>query len=148
MKKTAFLLILIVIAAFIPGCTGDINVPDGTYRAQFADFDALGYRDFVEVTVENNEVIAMVANAESGLDGTLKTQNEALRALLEATTGTYPEKYYQDLENQYMSHPNASEMQVIAGAEESSNNIITLLKALEKAQKAGTYTEPCLIVAR
>lgn len=151
MRKNIAVLLILFLAlptVFASGCTGDVNIPDGTYRAEFADYDALGYKDFVEVVIQDNKVIDVFANAQSGLDGSYKLQNESLRAQMEGISNTYPEKFYTDLANQYLSNPKASEIEIVAGATESSNNFIILLKALEKALKAGTYPEPCLIVPR
>lgn len=137
MKKIAILLLLVVVLAAFAGCTGDIKIADGTYRAEYADFDESGYKDFIEITFEDGQVTDIVVDAISGVDGSLKSESEEIRVTMQAAEGTYPAKYYNDLINQYKQNPNAAEIDIVAGATKSSNSFITLAKELEKAVKAG-----------
>ena len=66
--------ILVVMA----GCTaagGIVEIQDGTYRAEFEDYDASGYKDFVEITFEDGLVVSITADAVSEVDGSLKSHS-------------------------------------------------------------------------
>ena len=146
MKKVALLVLLIIgIFMITSACsTSEIKIEDGTYRAEYADFDAKGYKDFVEVTFEGGKVIKVVADAINGKDGSLKSESPEFREEMKRISGTYPEKYYADLINQYLANPNAEEIDIVAGATESSESFIVLLKALEKSMRAG-YTGTVIV---
>ena len=145
MKKVALLVLLIISIVMVSSaCTSEVKVEDGVYRAEYADFDAKGYKDFVEVTFEDGKVTKVVADAISGKDGTLKSESPEFREEMGRISGTYPEKYYADLINQYLANPNAEEIDIVAGATESSESFIVLLKALEKSIRAG-YTGTVIV---
>jgi Major membrane immunogen, membrane-anchored lipoprotein len=144
MKKLALILIVVMAVTFVTACTGDIEIEDGTYRAEYADFDAKGYKDFVEVTFEGGVVTRVVADGISGKDGSLKSDSEAYKEEMESIAGTYPEKYYTDLINQYLANPDADYVDTVAGATESSESFVVLLKALEKAIRTG-YTDTIIV---
>ncbi|MEG1016526.1 MAG: FMN-binding protein, partial [Oscillospiraceae bacterium] len=113
------------------------KIKDGIYRAEYSDYDQHGYKDFVEVTFKDNKVESVVADAVSGEDGSLKSSSAKFRDAMEPISGTYPEKYYKDLINQYIEKAKSDNLDVIAGATESSNSFISLIKALEKAVISG-----------
>lgn len=144
MKKLAFVLIVVIVISVFVACTGDIKIADGTYRAEYSDYDEYGYKDFVEVTFKNGEVTEVVADGTSGKDGSLKSESEEFRDKMEGQAGTYPEKYYMDLINQYMANPSADEIEIVAGATETSKSFIVLLKALEKSIRVGN-TETVIV---
>lgn len=137
MKKLSLVLIVALLSVIITACTGEIKIADGTYRAEYADFDAQGYKDFVEITFKDGYVTEIVADAINGKDGSLKSESEDVRESMESAVGTYPEKYYKDLINQYIENPSADAIDVVAGATETSNSFIVLLKALEKSIRIG-----------
>ena len=105
MKKLSLILIVILVLSVFSACTGDVEIADGTYRAEYEDFDAQGWKDFVEITFEDGAVTEVVADAVSGKDGSLKSESAQFKDDMESVVGTYPEKYYQDLVNQYMQNP-------------------------------------------
>jgi len=144
MKKLTLALIIVVMITVFAACTGETKVDDGVYRAEFEDYDEYGYKDYLEVTFRNGEIVKVVADAIS-YDGTLKTQSQELKdKMLSAGSVTYPEKYYQDLVNLYMADPDPDEIDVIAGATKSSDNFKILARELEKSIRAG-YTETVIV---
>ena len=144
MKKLCLAVVIILLTSVFTACTGEITVENGVYRAEFEDYDEYGYKDFLEVTFLDGEIVKVVADA-IGYDGTLKTQSQELRQKMESTgTSTYPEKYYSDLENLYMANPNPDEIDIVAGATETSNNFKILASELEKSIRAG-YTETVIV---
>lgn len=137
MKKVALVLVFAMVLAAFAGCTGDIEIQDGTYRAEYADFDQQGYKDFIEVVFVDGQITEITADAVSGVDGSLKSQSEDVKNAMQTATGTYPEKFYKDLINQYLQNPDADSIDIVAGATNSTNSFVYLAKELEKAIRAG-----------
>jgi major membrane immunogen (membrane-anchored lipoprotein) len=138
MRKLALISIVTVILSIFAACTGNIEIADGIYRAEYSDYDVKGYKDFIEITFEGGAVSGVVADGVSGLDGSLKSTSEEFRDEMETIAGTYPEKYYTDLINQYLENPDSSSIDIVAGATESSQSFIVLLRSLEKAIRTGS----------
>jgi major membrane immunogen (membrane-anchored lipoprotein) len=139
MKKfsIAFFVAIIVSLLFAACSSGAVVVPDGTYRAEYEDYDQHGFKDFVEITFEGGAVTEINADAVNE-KGEFKSESEAFRKDMESLDGgTYPEKYYKDLINQYLANPSAEAVDVVAGATLSSNSFKTLAQALERAVRAG-----------
>lgn len=137
----------ILAAAILCGCAdGDYVIPDGVYRAEFDSYDTSGYKDFVEITFQDGLVTEIRADAVCEQDGSLKSASETVKQDMQPQCGTYPEKYYKDLINQYLADPQADSIDIVAGATWTSNDFIELVRALELAVRNGN-TET-VIVAR
>ncbi len=138
MKKVISLLAVVLsVALLFAGCGGgEIEIKDGTYRAEYADYDQHGYKDYIVITFEDGAVLSIEADGIAQ-DGSLKSESAAYREKMESVQGTYPEKYYKDLINQYLEKPSADAIDVVAGATSTSNSFIALVKALEKAVRTG-----------
>lgn len=120
------------------GCErGDFEIKDGTYRAEFSDYDVQGYKDYVEITFEDEAVTSIEADAVSEHGGTLKSEAAEFKNDMQLICGTYPEKYYKDLINQYLDNPESDNIDIVAGATWTSNDFIALVRALEKAVREG-----------
>lgn len=144
MKKVALVLVAALVLALFVGCTGDFKIEDGTYRAEYADYDQQGYKEYVEITFENGGVTDVVFDAISGVDGSLKSEATDMSALMESATGTTPKKSYEDIINQYLQNPSADSIDIVAGATASTRSFVALVQALEKAVKAGN-TETVIV---
>ncbi len=137
MRKLSLILIIFMAISLLVACTGTIEIKDGTYRAEYSDYDQQGYKEFIEITFENGRVTHLVADAINGVDGTLKSESVEIKDAMEPVAGTYPAKYYKDLINQYLENSSVDKVDIVAGATASSANFIELMKALEKAVRAG-----------
>ena len=126
----------------LTGC-GAKSYKDGVYRAEFQRYDSRGYKDFIEVTVENATVTGIVYNAVTE-SGALKTDDEKYQKDMETVQGTNPSRYSQDLVNQYMETHSISDVDTIAGATYSSDSFVALFKALESSMTSGK-TETVLV---
>ncbi len=131
-KKAILAVITVVLILIFTGCSDpNVIITDGTYRAEFESFDSSGYKDFVEVAFEHGLAVSVAADAVRA-NGTLKSMDDGLRDSMSSVINTYPEKYYRDLINQYIENPTSDGIDVVAGATETSENFIKLLKAVEK----------------
>lgn len=103
------------------------NLQDGKYRAEYENFDVYGWKDYIEVTVENGEITELVFDAVN-MDGTaLKSEDESYKSEMEPIVGTYPAKYNKDLINQFLESGTISAIDVVAGATQSTGSFKTLL---------------------
>lgn len=119
------------------GCLNSENTyQDGTYFAEFKDYDNEGYKDTLQVTVENGMVTQMVFDAYNA-EGAFKSNDEKMKTDMEAVQGTYPAKYSSDLVNQYLQQQDLDKVEAIAGATISTNNFKVLLRALEANMISG-----------
>jgi len=136
MKKISLLTIFVLLFLIVfVACETTIRVQDGTYRVEMVEYDINGYRDFVEFEIVGGKVISIKADAYSEEDGSLKTSSKELRKVMETISGTYPEKFYLDLVNEYIGS-GGTQTDVIAGATMSSENFFYLMKYAENAWKS------------
>ncbi len=138
--------LLLALCALLAACGQEAPaVADGTYRAEFDAADANGYIDFVEITFSDGLVVSVAADAYHAETGGLKSASESYREDMQPQCGTFPEKYYRDLINQYLANPTADSVDTVAGATCSSQDFVRLARALEQAVQqgnAGTVVVP------
>ena len=130
MKKLFKMLCVAVLCVFaLTACaeTALTNLKDGTYRAEYKNFDTYGWKDFIEVTVTDGEISQLVYDAVNIDDGSLKSEDEAYKQQMEPIVGTYPSKYTKDLINQFMESNTISAVDVVAGATQATGSFKTLL---------------------
>ncbi|NLW79173.1 MAG: FMN-binding protein [Ruminococcaceae bacterium] len=128
-RFAAALLAVLLCGALLAGCQADTAYADGTYYAEFEEYDSYGYKEYMRVTVEDGAVTALEYNAMDA-DGALRTQDEKYRQNMESVNDTYPEKYTADLVNQFMENKDIDKLDAIAGATWSSDSFKALYKAL------------------
>ena len=143
MKRLVSCLLAMVLAAgALTGCsTREIStgttLVDGTYKAEFRDYDANGWKDYVELTVKDGELYEVVYDSASEKGTKLKSEDEGYKADMEAIVGTYPAKYSKDLINQFLESGKVTAVDIVAGATESTGNFKTLVMAVMKAAADG-----------
>ena len=146
MKKIISLALAgaLAVGAFTGCSTEQLNtaLTDGTYRAEFKDFDRFGWKDFVEVTISDGELSEVVYDSVNE-DGTkLKSEDESYKAEMESIVGTYPAKYNKDLINQFIESGKVTSVDIVAGATESTGKFKTLIvAAMQNATSGVTATE-------
>ncbi len=144
MKRIISFALAVVMAFGFTACSGELNTAslvDGTYRAEFRDFDAYGWKDYVEVTITEGQLNEVVYDSINEDGSKLKSQDESYRAEMEAIVGTYPAKYNKDLINQFIESGKVTSVDIVAGATESTGNFKTLIiAAMESAVNGVTET--------
>ena len=147
MKKLISLALTAVFAmGAFTGCSesqlASAALTDGTYRAEFKDFDANGWKDYVEVTILDGQLDEVVFDSINE-DGTkLKSEDESYKAEMEMMVGTYPAKYNKDLINQFIESGKVTGVDIVAGATESTGNFKTLIvEAMVNAAAGNTDVE-------
>ena len=144
MKRIFSVLCVLVMTLGLAACAA-ASIEDGTYRAEYDSFDVNGYKDFVEVTFQDGSVTSVVMDAVCEADGSLKSESEEFGESMRTVVGTYPQKYYTDLINQYIQSGSVDGVEIVAGATTSSNSMLALLRALEDALLAGSYNGTVVI---
>lgn len=112
---------------------------DGTYTAEFAEYDTNGYKDFIIVEVKDGAVVRLEYDAVDA-EGNYKTQDTAFGEEMEKQADTQPARYAGDLVNQYLEKGAIDAVDDVAGATWSSECFKTLFKALEEQMYAGDIT--------
>ena len=146
MKRIFTVLCVLALALGLAAC-GAASIEDGTYRAEYDSFDVNGYKYFVEITFADGTVTSVVMDAVCEADGSLKSESEEYKESMQTVVGTYPEKYYTDLINQYIQSGSSEGVEIVAGATSTSNSMVKLLKAIEQALLNGSY-EGAVVVPR
>ncbi|MBP1553191.1 MAG: hypothetical protein IJN69_01025 [Oscillospiraceae bacterium] len=142
MKKFIKILAVLVCVFALTACSEETftNLQDGTYRAEYKNFDVYGWKDYIEITVEDGEISELVFDAVNMEDGTLKSEDESYKNQMEPIVGTYPAKYNADLINQFLESGKISAVDVVAGATQSTGSFKTLLTNIVANIKAGDTT--------
>ncbi|MFV0353004.1 MAG: hypothetical protein ACK5JF_11980 [Oscillospiraceae bacterium] len=135
-KIAAVVISLLMLAVIVSGCSTEFNFKDGTYTAEFADYDSSGYKEYIVVTVEEGIVTRMEYDAKNA-NGDLRSADEQYKADMEALEGTSPNQYVQDLINQYMEKHDITKVDVVAGATYATENFVALFIALEPSMSSG-----------
>lgn len=141
MKKLISLALTAVFAmGAFTGCSEEqiksASLTDGTYRAEFAQFDANGWKDYVEVTIADGELNEVVFDSVNEKEQ-LKSEDETYKAEMEQMVGTYPAKYNKDLINQFLESGKITAVDIVAGATESTGNFKTLIVEAMKSANSG-----------
>lgn len=139
MKKFIKLMAVVICVFAFTACSeaSFTNLQDGTYRAEYKNFDVYGWKDYIEVTVENGEISELVFDAVNIEDGSLKSEDENYKSEMEPIVGTYPAKYNADLINQFLESGKISAVDVVAGATQSTGSFKTLLTNIVPNIKEG-----------
>lgn len=130
-------LICLMSLSLLMGCGGKTKkassavLIDGEYKAEFAEFDSNGYKDFLRVTVKDGKISSVEYNAMDA-NGNLKTDDEKFGAKMEKVNGTSPKRFSADLANQLIENGNIEGVDDVAGATWSSNSFRALFNALHE----------------
>ena len=142
MKRIGAISLALLLSLFLfafAGCKNENVYENGVYRAEFKDFDARGYKDYLVITVEGKRVTGIEFNGINK-DGDLKSEDEDYQIQMEDLQGTNPSKYSTDVVNQYLEKLDIKNVDIVAGATYSTNSFKALFFALESNMKAGDTT--------
>ena len=142
MKKFVKILAVVICVFALTACSevSFSNLQDGTYRAEYKNFDVYGWKDYIEVTVVDGEISELVFDAVNMDNDRLKSEDESYKSQMEPIVGTYPAKYNADLINQFLESGKISAVDVVAGATQSTGSFKTLLTNIVANIKAGDTT--------
>ena len=119
------------------GCSS-AGYRDGSYRAEAADFDQSGWKDYVQLTVSDGKVTEIEYDAISKEDGRKKTEDlEYQQQYRDAGLGTDPADYTAKLEDSYLECQKSNGVDSVSGATVSTGRFKDLVGALEKRMEQG-----------
>lgn len=144
MKKALYLtMAMLILLAGLTGCTSGTTgnasntYKDGTYRAEFSDFDSHGWKAYVEVTVKDDrytEVDIDYLNEE----GNKKSEDEEYKATWQGVNPDIdPDKVYEELRSQLLDTQDITKIDGVSGATSTTSNFKTLVEALDAHMKSG-----------
>lgn len=139
-KIIAFILTAALLVICCSCSMSNSNYVDGEYHVEFSDFDASGYKEFIDVVVKDGSIVSFSADAVDR-EGNLKSESEDYGTRMKSVTGNYPEKFYRDFANQYLERGSSADIDIVAGATISTNNLVKLVMAMEAAARTGLETE-------
>jgi major membrane immunogen (membrane-anchored lipoprotein) len=144
-KILSVILTLTMATGILAGCgkstptSSEGKLVDGVYKVEYEDYDSHDYKGQLELTISGLK-ITDVKYDEVKKDGTFKSKDEAYKKSMEEQSKTYPEKAFNELEQQLLSKQTAL-LDAVTGATASSNTFKGLVKyALEDMAVKGTTT--------
>lgn len=132
-------VLLCMILAF-SGCGSSVSYVDGTYHAEFNNFDSEGWKEYIDVTIADGVPVSVVMDAKNE-SGKLKSADAAYNKKMESFCGTYPSKFYQDLATQFLERQDLEQVDAVAGATYSSDNFRILLTELSLNMSSGNTND-------
>ncbi|MDO5601271.1 MAG: FMN-binding protein [Oscillospiraceae bacterium] len=128
---------LTLLSAFLfSGCNSAPSYTDGSYHAEFQNFDSNGWKEFIDVTIKDGKPEKVVMDAVNQA-GDLKSADQEYNDLMKNYSDTYPAKFYQDLATQFLERQDPAKIDAVAGATLSSDNFKKLLAELKPYMVAG-----------
>lgn len=128
----------LAICGALCACLAGCGFKDGVYTARLADFDSLGYQDYLTVTVADGVITSAEFDALSP-EGGKKSEDQTYAQLMRPITGTTPAQitdHYQALLNGAKSYSKV-QVDAISGATVSSRSFARLWAALKKPLQKG-----------
>lgn len=134
MRRVLLAAISCGLAILLTGC----GFKDGTYTAEFKSFDSLGYKDRLQITVEDG-VITDAQFDGVNEQGGLKSEDEAYAERMRPLCGTDPaaiRRYYSEA-LVGLKDPKELEADGVSGATVSAQHFDALWQALQTPMKKG-----------
>lgn len=134
-------LLLFAVCCFLPalmtGCS-PADYRDGSYRAEAADFDQSGWKDYVQLTVSGGKVTEIEYDALNREDGRKKSEDlDYQQQYRDAGLGTDPADYTVRLEDSYLECQKSSSVDSVSGATVSTGRFKQLTAVLEERMQKG-----------
>jgi len=141
MRRALLAAVCCGFALLLVGC----GFKDGTYAAEFHSFDSLGYKDQLQITVEDGVITAAQFDGVNEQGG-LKSEDEAYAGRMRPLCGTDPagiRQYYSDALTG-LDDPKDLEADGVSGATVSAQHFEALWQALQSPMKKGE-TSPVVV---
>lgn len=143
MKKLfAMVLTLAITVCSFAGCTsGNAEVKDGTYSAEYSAADEHGWTDRLDVTVEGGKITAATFDSYDA-EGNKKSESEEYNNVMKDAGGTtWPSEFLPAYSTDLVEKQDAAKVDTIAGATVSADSLKVLFKALQTNMSKGDTAE-------
>lgn len=137
MKKRVLSLSMIVILvfAFMTGCSGFRSMKDGYYTAEMSEYSN-GWKEYLRIQVKHGTIVSAEFNAKNE-SGFIKAWDNAYMKNMMSIQGTYPNKYTREYVQQLMEEQEDVKVDTVSGASHSGEHFEKLAEAVLKQAKAG-----------
>lgn len=138
MKKKLVIALVVVVVFFalvvlVRYRTAD-NIKDGYYTAEMGSA-SFGWKEYLCIQVKQGSIISAEFNAKND-SGFIKSWDNSYMKNMNATDGTYPNKYTREYVQQLVDGQTETKIDAITGATESGEHFKKLVAAvLEQAKK-------------
>ncbi|MDL2229113.1 FMN-binding protein [Treponema sp. OttesenSCG-928-L16] len=112
------------------------GMKDGFYTAEAAEFDKYGWKEYITIYVSGDTIITVDYNAKNA-SGFIKSWDMEYMRLMNASDGTYPNKYTREYSAGLLNRQDPDKVDVIAGASHSHASFQRLAKAAIARSRAG-----------
>lgn len=114
---------------------------DGTYRVEVSDFDKQGWKPYLEMTFEDNQVTNVVFDYVND-KGESKVENEAYNKLMMSKVDTCPSIYSKEFAVEIMVEQDMSDFDGVSGATHSAKEVKVMGDLIfEKARTGNTSVD-------
>ncbi len=140
MKK--FLSVLFLGSALVLTACGDSadtseeGLQDGTYRIEDLNFGETGWKESLEIVVDGGEITDATFESVNE-DGLNKLDDEDYQETMTNVSGTGPQDYIPELEEQLVGMTDPADVEVVSGATGTSEKVQDWAKQLFEAAEAG-----------
>lgn len=137
MIRALALAIVLIFAAFIPGCSQNVaEMHDGYYTAEMSDFSVYGWKEYISIYVRDNMIVTVEYDAFNR-SGFIRTWDMDYMRIMTLTDGTYPNEFRRKYETALINWQDTDMVDAISGATSSNNTFKMLAKAAIERAKAG-----------
>jgi major membrane immunogen (membrane-anchored lipoprotein) len=135
--------VLAVLMLLIAACSGGEGagsggqkLADGYYAAEAAFYDSHGWKEYIAIYVDNNNIVTVDYNAKNA-SGFLRSWDMNYMRLMGALTGTYPAAYGREYSAALLRLQEPEGIDALAGATTSCNSFkILAATAISRAKAA------------
>ncbi|AEF81792.1 major membrane immunogen [Leadbettera azotonutricia] len=136
-KKGNAVLGSLLLAMLLSGCQKDIpHLFDGYYTAEADDFDENGWKEFVTIYTNNNQIVTVEYNAINA-SGFIKSWDMEYMRLMNRISGSYPNQYTRYYAVSLLNRQDPSKIDAISGATHSYYYFQSLAWAAIAKARAG-----------
>ncbi|MDR0290608.1 MAG: FMN-binding protein [Treponema sp.] len=141
-----FFMAFLLFAAGLGSCSANkTSMHDGYYSAEAAEFDYLGWKEYVTICVSNGQIILVEYNAFNS-SGFVKSWDMEYMRTMNAASKSYPNAYTRYYRRRLLSGQGTDNISALSGATHSYHSFIKLADAaLEKARDGNTETSLVLL---
>ena len=138
----AFALVVLVGGLGVHVIKRGSDYKDGIYKVQGSEFDAQGWKPFLEVTFDKGEVTEVNFDHINKDDGSLKSENDFYNTLMMSKVGMNPKIFVKEFAIELIIEQSPDEIDGVSGATHSADEFKVLAERIfDKAKTGDTKSE-------
>ncbi|MDR2019564.1 MAG: FMN-binding protein [Treponema sp.] len=112
------------------------KMADGYYAAEFKNFDAYGWKEYIAVYVNKNKIVTVEYNAKNA-SGLIKSWDMDYMRRMNAEDNNYPNRYTRNYAVALLTHQDPAGIDAMTGATDSCRTFKLLAEAVIAQARAG-----------